>query len=63
MKGVLVGGKVRTTKRNQQGGFALFSALLLLILISGLAIAMILVTTGEQKMNGSDRENTEAGLS
>jgi len=60
MKGVLVGGKVRTTKRNQQGGFALFSALLLLILISGLAIAMILVTTGEQKMNGSDRENTEA---
>jgi hypothetical protein len=51
---------VQFTKLNNKNGFALIAALLLLIAISGLAVAMIYVANGEQRMNGSDRENTEA---
>jgi type II secretory pathway pseudopilin PulG len=53
------GSKMRMSKRDSRG-FTLIAALLLTLLLSGLAVGLLFLVTGEQRMGNNDLENNLA---
>src|SRR5580700_998173 len=53
------GSKMRMSTRDSRG-FTLIAALLLTLLLSGLAVGLLFLVTGEQRMGNNDLENNLA---
>src|SRR5215467_10817150 len=53
-------GKAMPTKRNNSKGFTLIAALLLTVLLSGVAVGLLYMVSNEARMGGNDLEGNMA---